>query len=317
MKLIRFSWVIVVLFASCNFQPEVYPGNEEAMKNEAEEIFMLENQIDFVLRETYFMLSAEFSKSGNSGDDGNKYRSCGATIDSLELKKGVISMEFNQNQLCGSTRFSRSGKLQIKSSKSHLRNWYNPDEEFEVTLENFTLWRNGLKVVELDGKIKFLNSTPRILEATNINRSVLKVRGQLSITNQNGNKKDIGLFRKFMFNRQSSLSNQMSSWLEVVADTTWRGKEVFITVLNDGKVKTIGTVEDTLKYNFCSMVWKKSGGLCHYYDNNDSDESLFRIRYGLDVTGTPTKQHCLSNAFSINWKTGRAQYRTLILEYKD
>lgn len=315
MRLLLCLWVFLLFLTSCDIKPDVYPSQEEEMKSEAESIFLIENQAGFVVRETCFMLGTEFPRNPSSSDE-IKYKTCGATIDSLALKRGILSMTFDDTQQCGLGNFSRHGVLTIKSHNNQLHQWEKEGESFEVELNDFGIKLNGEKIITIDGTLKFKNNTARSITSNLTKATIFQLRGELQIKQVKRQTQKVSYFRKVLFKRQTNASNQVSSWFEVVGDTLWRGKNVF-SVVEENNTKRIATLEDTLKFNFCSLLWKKTDGSCSYYEPEKTDSPLFRMAFGLNASGNPSRHPCMSNRFSVRWMTERGQDKTLLIENKD
>lgn len=302
--------VLLCILTTCKLQPEIYPSNQEDMKQIAETKFMNENQLNFLIRESFLTISTLFSNS-ILGDVPKTYTPCGAKIDNSLLHIGLVNIIFNVEEICNSS-IARSGIVSIKSMKGDLRLWNIPNEIIEISFDKISFFKNNLPFLELHGKLYLINTTLQPSVPYYSYEYVFTIRGDLIIKSFQEEKK-CQIFRKINFKSQPSTINQSTSIVELTGDSLWNDKKISFLCYINNELDMIETIDDTVKYDLCSNVWTITKGEFSYY--NSSNNNLYKIKYGLDSHGNTSKFPCLGNYFSISWKTERSQTKTLILEY--
>ncbi len=230
---------------------------------------------------------------------------CGSTVDTSQKAQGRITITYDGTSVCNGKKRTGSVLIQFPAGKK----WRDVGTRISATFNSlkFTRVIDG-KSITLDGQKSITNVNGGIVsEQTNGQTIVHKVRGNLSLTFDNGT------VRNWVVARLKTITLIDSVYqLKVEGDTTVDGTAnvVIFGTNRAGRAFRVAIATPIIANSTCFFYRPVQGVKVH-----SGLEREIIVTFGVDEGGNSVSSGC-AYGYKAEWKNARGQQKTLITQYR-
>lgn len=285
-----------LFFVACNKDKDVDPESELTFAKDESDMQMASN-------EALTDMNAAMEGSLLAGK-GIKDSICGATIDSSQKANGILIINFDGTTTCGNKKRSGSIKLTLSPGKE----WKEAGALITAEFLSYKITRvSDGKSMELDGAKSIKNVNGGLVrELTTGNSVVHQVRGDLTMTFDDGRQREWVLARKRTFTLPGSYLT-----IQIEGDTTKDGISGVDVIGKNREGNDFYAVISTPIKASKECDWKPVAGV-------KTHKGLSRevtMTLGVDASGNSISSGC-AYGFKVEWTNKRGKKMQHVVAYR-